>query len=62
MALDAQLNALGRLRELDPQLSADIVLMLMAAPLGSILDLDTDQIERLAVAGCGVVVDAYPDD
>ncbi len=61
-ALRLALDGLGRARQEDPDLVADIVLMLEAAPLGAMVDLDVEQVNMLAFAGCGVVVDAYETD
>lgn len=61
-ALRPTLGGLGRARAADPELVADLVLMLEAAPFGALLDLDVEQVSLLAVAGCGVVVDAYEAD
>lgn len=61
-ALELALDGLGRAREEDPDLVADLVLMLEAAPLGAMVDLDVEHVSLLASAGCGIVVDAYEAD
>lgn len=61
-ALGVAIAGLSRAREEDPDLVADLVLMLESAPLGAMFYLDAEQVKRLASAGCGVVVDAYETD
>lgn len=61
-ALQMALRGLSRARGEDPDLVADLVLMLEAAPLGAMVDLDVEQVGLLASAGCGLVVDAYEAD
>jgi hypothetical protein len=46
-------------RQRNPSLVADVVVTVMAAPSGVMLDLNAGQIGRLALAGCGVVVNTY---
>lgn len=58
-ALRVPVEALSRVRLEDPDLLVDIVLMLEAAPLGSTIDFDAEELSFLAAAGCGLVVDAY---
>lgn len=61
-ALKLAIDRLGRVREEDPDIVADLMLMLEAAPLGAMVNFDVEHLGLLASAGCGVVVDAYETD
>lgn len=62
LVLEPFLNALHAVRIADPDIKADVLLMLEAAPLGSMVNLGYDQILVLADARCGLVIDAYESD
>ncbi|HEX7397292.1 MAG TPA: hypothetical protein VF312_07090 [Propionibacteriaceae bacterium] len=52
------LDRLGLARADDSDLAADLVLMLQAASMGAMVDLDAARVSLLAAAGCGLLIDA----
>ncbi|PKQ31649.1 MAG: hypothetical protein CVT62_07325 [Actinobacteria bacterium HGW-Actinobacteria-2] len=62
VALQPILNVVGRVRQADPELYVDIVIMLEAASLGAMIDVEAAHVALLARAGCGIVIDAYEAD
>lgn len=54
-----QLSRLHHARKDDEGLTVDLVLMLEAAPMGAMVELDAEQVRLLSDCACGVVVDAY---
>ena len=57
-------GVLGRISSAgtDSDLDVDVVLMVEASPLGSMVDLSVEFVRLMASVRCGLVVDAYDSD
>jgi hypothetical protein len=61
-ALRPAIEGLVRVFVEDPEVTADVTLMIEAKPLGASMDVEPDTIRLLASAGCGIWIDAYDSD
>ncbi|PKQ32435.1 MAG: hypothetical protein CVT62_05350 [Actinobacteria bacterium HGW-Actinobacteria-2] len=53
------MDGIARVLAEDPGATADLVLMILARPLGAWMDIEPETIRLLGSAGCGLSIDAY---
>lgn len=56
------MDGIARVLAEDPGATADLVLMILARPLGAWMDIEPETIRLLGSAGCGLSIDAYDSD